>query len=145
MSLFDNSLAMRTLDMLERGMDAQTLRRQVIADNIANVDVPHFKRSEVIFEAAMKRAVDEERALAEPRLEMRTSSPNHIQRPASRGFEQAAPHRVVDYGSSMRNDGNNVDIENEVAELTRNQLHYSLLVDRFGGTYRQLNQLLRMA
>ena len=37
---------MKHVDLLERGVDAAVLRNKILANNIANVDVPHFKRSE---------------------------------------------------------------------------------------------------
>ncbi|MFN3659816.1 MAG: flagellar basal body rod protein FlgB, partial [Brevinematales bacterium] len=39
-------------------LQATALRRQVIADNIANADTPFFKRAEVTFESQLKRALD---------------------------------------------------------------------------------------
>ena len=145
MSLFESTGTMRTLDILEKGMDAATMRRGVIANNIANVDVPHFKRSEVIFESELKRAIDHERSVESDPIKMRTTHPAHFETRRLEGFHDVAPRTHMDYLSTMRNDGNNVDMEDEVAELTRNQLQYSMLVDRFGGTYRLLNSLTRLA
>ena len=34
-------------NMMERSLDASTLRQKVVANNIANVDTPNFKRSDV--------------------------------------------------------------------------------------------------
>ena len=144
MSLFEDTLTMKSLHMLERGMDTAMLRRNVLANNIANVDVPHFKRSEVIFEAALKRSLDQEKAIeSEPSI--RTTHERHIARRQFEPFRDVQPGVHTDYMSSMRNDGNNVDIEDEVAKLVRNQMQYSLMVDRIGGTFRQLNTLIRMA
>ena len=35
----------KTVDILHRAMDASLVRRDVIANNIANADVPNFKLS----------------------------------------------------------------------------------------------------
>ena len=35
--------------LLERALDAESVLRKVISNNVANVDTPHFKRSEVNF------------------------------------------------------------------------------------------------
>ncbi len=144
MSLFDQTLTMRSLKILEMGMGAAQKRRDVLADNIANVDVPHFKRSDITFEMPLKRALESEAAASEP-LPLNTSHPQHINSRRFKHFENVEPRRVVDYLSEMRNDGNNVDIEDEMTKVARNQLHYSLLVDRLSGTYRQFNQLIRLA
>ncbi|HMW61552.1 MAG TPA: flagellar basal body rod protein FlgB, partial [Leptospiraceae bacterium] len=68
---------MRSMQMLEMGLSATSARRDVIANNIANVDVPNFKRSEISFEADLKRAVDSERSFAEQPL-LKTLHPGHI-------------------------------------------------------------------
>lgn len=134
----------RTLSLIQAGLQATAVRRDVIANNIANVDVPHFKRSEVAFEAELKRAIDKEKAVAaEPAL--RTMHPEHVARRSYRMPESIRPAVHTDYSSSMRNDGNNVDIEDETMKMVKNQLQYSLLVDRIGGRFRQWNAMIRMA
>ena len=42
--MFLDSGFMRTQDILHHAMSASTIRQEVIADNIANADTPHFKR-----------------------------------------------------------------------------------------------------
>jgi flagellar basal-body rod protein FlgB len=49
-------------------MDAALVRREVIADNIANSDTPNFKRSVVTFESSLKRALASERVVHFPML-----------------------------------------------------------------------------
>ena len=44
----------RSVDLLQRAMDANTLRYQVSANNIANAEVPNYKRQEVNFESELK-------------------------------------------------------------------------------------------
>ncbi len=144
MALFDNSLTMKTMHMLEKGLDTSVLRREVVANNIANVDVPHFKRSEVSFEMNLKRALDSEKKAAEfPHLQ--TNHAKHIQGIRPVDYRAVRPKVHTDYSSEMRNDGNNVDIEDEVSRLVRNQMRYNLMVDRLGGNFRLLNQLTRLA
>lgn len=147
MGLFQESLTMRSMNMLERGMDAALVRRRVLADNIANVSVPHFKRSEVSFEADLKRAVESERVFDEQSTRLRTEDPKHFARSPGdyRDYLGVKPRVHLDYLSSMRNDGNNVDMEDESMKIVRNQLHYSMLANRIGNNFRQLNQLVRLA
>ena len=52
----------RNLEFLNREMNVATLRRNVIANNIANANTPNFKRSDVNFESQLKRALDSEKA-----------------------------------------------------------------------------------
>jgi flagellar basal-body rod protein FlgB len=45
--MVENSTFNRSVDLLQRNMAVSTLRREVIANNIANAETPNFKRSEV--------------------------------------------------------------------------------------------------
>ena len=51
----------RSVDLLHRAMDASTLRYQVSANNLANAEVPNFKRTSISFESELKRAIESER------------------------------------------------------------------------------------
>ena len=48
----------RSIDLLQREMDVTSLRYQVTANNLANSEVPNFKRTEVNFESELKNAID---------------------------------------------------------------------------------------
>ena len=52
----------RSVDLLQREMDVTSLRYQVSANNLANSEVPNFKRSVVNFESELKRAFESEAA-----------------------------------------------------------------------------------
>jgi flagellar basal-body rod protein FlgB len=52
----------RSVDLLQRAMDANTLRYQVSSNNMANAEVPNFKRTTVNFESELKRAFESEEA-----------------------------------------------------------------------------------
>ncbi len=136
---------MTSLKFLEKGLDAAVVRRSTIANNIANVDVPGFKRSSVSFEATLKRAIEKEASDAEREQFARTNDPRHIHFFQKPDLDQVKPVVHTDYLSSMRNDGNNVDMEEEITDLARNQMQYSLLIERIGGAFRTWNGLLRMA
>ena len=50
----------RSVDLLQRAMDVTSLRYQVTANNLANSEVPNFKRTVVNFESELKRAFESE-------------------------------------------------------------------------------------
>jgi len=90
---------------LEKGLGALALRHRVIADNIANANTPGFKKSEVSFARELARFLERTG---------RGSGPA----PAFR------PRVFTVTGTSQRLDGNNVDIEEEMAKLAENTLLY---------------------
>lgn len=116
---------------LERAVHAASLRQQVIANNIANVDVPHFKRSDVVFEELLADKLRHGRGT----LPLRTFLPGHL---PSGGGSVPEPRVVTDHSTSLNHNGNNVDIDREMALMAKNQLRYNLLVQQINHEIRML-------
>ena len=106
-----------TLSTLSAALDAASLRQQVGATNIANVNTAGYKPIRVEFEALMPGALNtlqrgsrlDRRDLATPQL------------------SQAPSGTAIPYGS------NAVSIDQEVASLARNTLHYQALIKSLNG------------
>jgi len=141
--MFVETHFMKTQDLLERGLHNATVRRKTIADNIANADVPHFKRSEVVFEAALKRAFESEKIEKEKAVPTKISDARHIDFFQPLDYRKVAPKPNIDYLSTMRPDGNNVDIEKEVVDANQNQMTYNLMIERLNQNNRLLNIVMR--
>lgn len=139
--MLDGTTFGRTVDLLQRSMDVVSLRQGVIANNIANADVPNFKRSEVNFEASLKRALDSESY--RPRLELATTEAGHIASYKSADWRDVAPRRVLDYLSTVKNNGNNVDAEKEFMDSMTNQLRYMLMTQATAFQFEQVNLVLK--
>jgi flagellar basal-body rod protein FlgB len=131
----------KTVDLLHRAMDAGTVRRAVIADNISNATVKDFKRTDVNFESELKRALDSEKK--RPAMEMNMSHPGHFPNYKERDYRDVQIRRVLDYASSYNNNGNNVDPEKEFMLATQNQMNYTLFAQAAAFEFSQINQVLR--
>jgi len=131
----------KSVDLLHRALSANTVRRAVIADNMANANTPNFKRSEVNFESELKRALDTEKY--KPALELERTHPDHFSNYKERDYRDVQIRRVLDYASSYNNNGNNVDPEQEFMGAVANQLTYNLLVQSVSFEFSQVNQVLR--
>ena len=131
----------RTIDLLHRAMDASVVRRQVIANNVANADVPNFKRSTVNFESELKRALDSENR--RPALEINMTHEGHFPNHRERDYRDVQIRRVLDYVSTYNNNGNNVDPEQEFMLATQNQMAYTLYAQAAAFEFSQINQVLR--
>lgn len=114
------------LDYLKNGLDGASLRQKVYAHNLANVNTPNFKASSVEFEKTLE-------ATLERKDGMTVTNPRHLKR--SEGEPETAI--VQDGSTSMRSDGNNVDVDKEMTRLAMNQLYYNALT-------QQLNDRLGM-
>ncbi|ASP41184.1 flagellar basal body rod protein FlgB [Leptospira interrogans] len=143
--MFEKTHFMKTQDLLERGMNNSIFKRKVISDNIANADVPHFKRSEVIFESMIKRAIESEKFEAIKEVPTQISDERHIQFFKPLDYREVQPKANTDYLTTMRADGNNVDVEKEVVEASNSQMQYMMMAERINQNYRELKQVMRMA
>jgi flagellar basal-body rod protein FlgB len=130
----------RTVDLLRRGMDVAVLRRNVIANNIANAETPNFKRTVVNFEAELKRVLDSQ--AARPPVQFITD-PRHIPFHQPRDYREVRPRLVLDYLTTAKNNGNNVDIEEEGMLAQENQLLYQTLATAINAQYNLVNLVLR--
>lgn len=103
-------------------LTALSTRQTVLASNIANVNTPGFKRGDVDFAAAFDEAM---RRVNEQDGAAIDSRPNR-------------PRVIRDQSTSMRNDGNNVDVEREMAFLAETTIRYNTLVEYLSRRLRML-------
>jgi flagellar basal-body rod protein FlgB len=140
--MFNDSKLMESSYLLERALDVESLRRKVIANNIANVDVPHFKRSEVNFESELKRAI-RDREKPDNNLPALMSDERHIPFYIPRDIHDVAPRVNLDYSTTYRNDGNNVDIEKEMVDSAKNLMRYNAFVSGLNHNFKLLKLSMR--
>ena len=136
-----NNTFTKTIDLLHRGLSTASLREAVIANNLANADVPNFKRTEVNFESELKRALNTEKY--KPVLELDLTHKDHISNWQPRDYQEVKPRRVLDYLTQSDNNGNNVDAEEEFNLLIKNQLRYMLMAQAAAFEFGQVSLVLR--
>ena len=131
----------KTMDIVHRALSANTVRRSVIANNMANANVPNFKRSMVNFESELKRALTTEKR--KPALELALTNEKHISNYKERDYRDVQIRRVLDHTSTYNNNGNNVDPEQEIAAAVENQMTWNLLAQSASFEFNQINQVLK--
>ena len=101
--MLDRITSSPVVSVLQNAMGAATLRQKVISNNIANVNTPNFKKSEVMFEDLLSQELDDSNA---GKLKMARTNEKHL--PLKKGLKNVQP--VVDQinETSMRTDKNNV-------------------------------------
>lgn len=132
----------RSVDLLHRAMDVSTLRYQVSANNLANSEVPNFKRSVVNFESELKRAI-ESAENEKDSFKMITTDSRHIESTTPRNYQDVEPRRVLDYATTAKSNGNNVDAETEAMEILKTQLNYQLLTQMQNFHFQQMKIALQ--
>ena len=123
---------------LGRGLAAASLRQEVISNNIANVNTPNFKKSDVVFEDLLAKEIgmgDDENKLPLVRTHDR-----HLPFAVLPGDAKA--QIFEDDTTTMRVDNNNVDIDIEMASLAKNQLYYNAMATSLGGYMTKLKNVI---
>ena len=110
------SLDKRVYDLIKSGLSASAMRSRVSANNIANINTKNFKASYVSFEDTLKKSVDY--------LELEATDERHFKI----GSEEGRASVKKDTNSSMREDGNNVNIDSEMTNQAANALMYNALI-----------------
>ncbi len=106
-----NLLNSNSLVIAEKSLDALWLRQQVISNNIANVDTPEYKCKNVAFEDILNSVLT------------KSTTGNELQQKLA----SIEPEITSNNTSAIREDGNNVDIDEQNIELTRVQLQYQCM------------------
>ena len=124
------------INVLDKAADGAWLRNEAIANNIANVDTPGYKRQDVSFEAELKHALKANKYVS---LDEKVKDLNSHDR-----LSHVNPRTYTDYaGYSYRLDGNNVDIDNENVELASNQIKYSALTQSIDQEFQNLKAVIK--
>lgn len=132
----------RAVDLLQREMDVTSLRYQVSANNLANSEVPNFKRSTVNFESELKKAFESEE-IAKNSFHLATTDPRHMQINTPIDYRSIEPRRVLDYTSTSKANGNNVDAEYEANNILQIQMQYRMLTQLTSFEFDQVNTALK--
>ena len=132
----------RSIDLLQREMDVASLRYQVTANNLANSEVPNFKRSTVNFESELKRALDSEKA-AKDSFQLTTTNSRHIQVNVPYDYREVEPRRVLDYTTTAKANGNNVDAETEANNILQIQMQYRMLTQLTSFEFDQISTAMK--
>lgn len=118
------------MNVLDKALDASWTRNSVIANNIANVDTPGFKRQDVKFEEYLLNEVG--------------YTDDLDSEVARTDLDNLSAMTYTDYGNvSYRLDGNNVDIDTENAELAKNQIKYYTMLDSTSQEFSRLKTVTR--
>jgi flagellar basal-body rod protein FlgB len=112
-------------DIMRTALQASVMRNDVITNNIANADVPGFKRKTVDFEASLTKAIE------------------NFKRTGVLDLSGArASIRTPDDSFNYRIDKNNVDMELEMVNLYQNAIKFDAMINCVQRNSARLNLAL---
>jgi len=138
LKLFDST----KIPLLSKALDAYTLRHRTISSNIANIGSAGYKPGVVSFEEQLAAS------RASGGVTVATTDPRHIALGADTPGDVTPvvqemtpdPRMPFDPGASGVN---GVDIDNEMAELAKNQIRFKYAARVLAGTFRDIQESIR--
>ena len=109
--------AMTAASLALKGLSA---RQQVISSNIANVDTPGYSAKQLDFETTLKRTLNQ----TNNKLALAKTSSSHLDTYSSVATLFNTSNRS---GGTYREDGNNVDIDTELIDMSETNLRYQAI------------------
>ena len=120
------------VNILDKAADASWTRENLIANNLANVDTPGYKRQDLEFEELLKNELGRTQYVS---LDKKIREVN---------LNRLKPTVFTDYaGYSYRLDENNVDIDVEQVELASEQIKYQALTTSITSEFERMREVIR--
>lgn len=119
------------VNVLDKAADSSWKRETVLANNIANVDTPGYKRKDLDFEGVLKQELGRCK---------HTSLDTKIE---NLHMDHLNPTVYTDLSNySYRLDGNNVDIDNEEVEYASEQLRYQGITAGINNEFNRMKSVI---
>ena len=152
----------RTIELTKMGMDGLMERQHAIASNIANSMTPGFQRKEVAFENQLAEIMENEDLkdfikgqnsieYKPPIIDVFTGEIHTYRTPTmqekaylkSNTFEKFNPQVVTDVYSGTNAAGNNVEIEQEMMDLSKTGTKFLVLSNLERRQFTGLSEVIR--
>ena len=127
-----NSNVFDYINVMGKTADASWKRNEILANNLANVDTPRYKRQDINFEAQLRQALGNSRYES---VDDKVAS-LHVEDLQARVYTDAS-------NFSSRLDGNNVDVDTENVELASNQIKYNGLMNSINQEFANLRMVMK--
>jgi len=126
-----------TYSLLSKVLDLRSQRHSLISSNIANADTPGYKAGKIQFEDELNKIMP-----SNNRLQLKRTCEQHL---PQTDLEKIKPEVVLESGAVQRVDGNTVDLEKEIVDMSKNQLMYGALAQilrkKFDGLMSVIKEL----
>jgi flagellar basal-body rod protein FlgB len=103
--------------IIEAGIKAEGLRQKAIANNVANLETPGYRRIDVKFEELLAKSLDSSGSVDLSKLEPQIYRPRQ---------------------TPVKSNGNDVSLESEVGAMIKNSLRYTTYIRLLNRKYRAI-------
>lgn len=127
-------MTFNNVSLLNVALNASDLRQKAISNNISNINTPGFKVERVSFEDKLKKAMSKEGN------ELLKTDERHFS--VNGNVNDFAPEVIRKKQTSVKQNGNNVDLDVEMSEKSVNELYYSALTKQVNHELSQINYVI---
>ena len=127
LKLFSN-----TFTSLEQALNYSSIKQKVISQNIANADTPNYKAQDVSFKAVLQNELGQN-------FTTNRTDTRHIDFSDS---SAANPAIITRPNVQYNNNGNSVDLDQEMSDLAKNQIYYDALVEQENNKFAALKNVI---
>jgi len=141
-------ISTRTIDIASLGLDGFAAKHKAISSNIANADTPGYKRMDVTFEDQLEKVINKEDYEENQRL-LNSSGRNYAMpmninlNDAMMNISDFEPQVVENTDNSPNEEGNTVNLEQEMSSLTKNGMSYNALTLLQAKEFRTLTEIVK--
>lgn len=111
------------IDIIEVGIRAEGLRQKAIANNVANLKTPGYRRIDVKFKELLADALKSSETINLNDIEAQIFQPKQ------------AP---------VKSNGNDVNLETEIGEMVKNTLHHTTYIQLLRKKYQQMQLAMQV-
>jgi len=105
------------IDFIDAGIRAESFRQKAIANNVANMETPGYRRIDVKFEELLAKALDSSGSVDLSKIKALIYQPKE---------------------TPVKSNGNDVNLEAEVGEMVKNTLRHKAYVRLLNKKYKQM-------
>ncbi|MBV8153732.1 MAG: flagellar basal body rod protein FlgB [Candidatus Eremiobacteraeota bacterium] len=127
-----------TIDLLNNAIDGSGREQEQIANNLANVNTPNFRRSTVSFKEALAQSLGTPASPDE--LALSTDDDRQFNINGAVPPVPYDPKAKVDDTTQMRVDRSNVDLDQEMAQLEQNSGYQQTMAQLLKNQYSWLRE-----
>ena len=105
-------------DIIEVGIKAESLRNKAIANNVANLETPGYRRVDVRFKELLAKALDSSGTV---------------------DLSEVEPQLYQPENTAVKSNGNDVNLDVEVGEMVKNNLRHKAYIRILQKKYQQID------
>ena len=126
-----------TMVILEKALDLRSMKHNLTVSNIANADTPNYKAFDTVVEEELGKLSGSDKT-----VELKRTQPRHLPVGTTR-LSNVKSRFAAEPQLTRKGDGNTVDFDRVMANLTENNLMYSAIAQIISKKFSGLKDVIQ--